>query len=83
VFADLDREREILAPPGVEHTDPEPLPAAHPLRDHPRAIVTPHTGFHSVEATEELERRAAEEVARALRGEAPACPVNSLPATVS
>jgi D-3-phosphoglycerate dehydrogenase len=67
----------------LDVTDPEPLPAAHPLRDHPRAIVTPHTAFHSLEATEELQRRAAEEVARALRGEAPACPVNSIPATVS
>jgi D-3-phosphoglycerate dehydrogenase / 2-oxoglutarate reductase len=67
----------------LDVTDPEPLPAAHPLRDQPRAIVTPHTAFHSVEATEEPQRRAAEEVARALRGEAPECPVNSIPATVS
>lgn len=41
------------------------------------------TAFHSVEATEELRRRAAEEVARALRGEAPECRVNSIPPTVS
>jgi hypothetical protein len=36
--------------------------------------------FHSVEATEELQRRAAEEVVRALRGEPPRCPVNAVAA---
>ena len=28
---------------GLDVTDPEPLPADHPLWRHPRAIVTPHT----------------------------------------
>jgi D-3-phosphoglycerate dehydrogenase len=56
--------------------DAEPPAADHPIRSHPRAIVTPHMGFHSEEAGEELQRRAAEEVARALRHEAPDRPVN-------
>jgi D-3-phosphoglycerate dehydrogenase / 2-oxoglutarate reductase len=60
----------------LDVTEPEPLPADHPLRTHPRAVITPHTAFYSVEATAELQRRAAEEIARALRGEAPRCPVN-------
>ena len=60
----------------LDVTEPEPLPEDHPLRTHPRAIITPHTAFYSVEAQEDLQRRAAEEVARALRGEAPRCPVN-------
>lgn len=38
-------------------------------------------GFHSVEALAELQRRAAEEVARALRGEPPGRPVNPEVAT--
>jgi D-3-phosphoglycerate dehydrogenase len=58
-------------------TEPEPLPADHPLRAHPRAIVTPHMAFYSEEAQEELQRRAADEVARALRGEAPRSAVNA------
>jgi D-3-phosphoglycerate dehydrogenase len=60
----------------LDVTDPEPLPEGHPLRTHPRALITPHTAFYSLQAQEELQRRAAEEVVRALRGESPRCPVN-------
>lgn len=60
----------------LDVTEVEPPPADHPLRRHPRAVLTPHMGFYSVEAQAELQRRAAEEVARALRGEPPGRPVN-------
>jgi len=60
----------------LDVTEIEPLPADHPLRGHPRALVTPHMGYYSVEAQEELERRTADEIARALRGEPPRCPIN-------
>jgi D-3-phosphoglycerate dehydrogenase len=60
----------------LDVTDPEPLPAGHPLRTHPSAIVTPHMAFHSIEAQDELQRRAAEEVVLALRGEPARSPVN-------
>jgi phosphoglycerate dehydrogenase-like enzyme len=60
----------------LDVTEPEPLPEGHPLRTHPRAIITPHMAFHSVEATEELQRRAATEVLRVLTGERPDRPVN-------
>jgi phosphoglycerate dehydrogenase-like enzyme len=60
----------------LDVVDPEPLPASHPLRTHPRAIITPHMAFFSVEAEEELQRRAAGEVAHALRGEPAEVPVN-------
>lgn len=57
-------------------TEIEPPPVDHPLRRHPRAVLTPHMGFYSVEALVELQRRAAEEVARALRNEPPDRAVN-------
>ena len=60
----------------LDVTEPEPLPAGHPLRTHPRALVTPHMAFYSAEAQAELQRRAVEEVVRALSGRAPRCPVN-------
>jgi D-3-phosphoglycerate dehydrogenase / 2-oxoglutarate reductase len=60
----------------LDVTEAEPPPPDHPLRSHPRAVLTPHMAFYSVEAQAELQRRAAEEVARALTGEAPDRPVN-------
>jgi D-3-phosphoglycerate dehydrogenase len=74
VVAALDEGR--LGGVGLDVTEPEPLPEEHPLRMHARALVTPHMAYHSAEAGRELQRRAAEEVARALRGQAPRCPVN-------
>jgi D-3-phosphoglycerate dehydrogenase len=69
-------ERGDLSGVALDVTEVEPPPADHPLRRHPRAILTPHMGFYSVEAQAELQRRAAEEVARALAGEPPHRPVN-------
>ncbi|MDR6860830.1 C-terminal binding protein [Variovorax guangxiensis] len=42
-----------------------------PLRTHPGAMLTPHVAFSSDASLIELRRRAAEEVVRVLRGEAP------------
>ena len=72
----LDEDR--LSAVALDVTEPEPLPDDHPLRSHPRAIVTPHMSFYSEEAQAELQRRAVEEVVRALTGEPPRCPVNQL-----
>ena len=71
-------EEDRLSAVALDVTEPEPLPADHPLRTHPRAIVTPHMSFYSEEAQAELQRRAVEEVVRALTGEPPRCPVNEL-----
>lgn len=65
-----------LAAAALDVTEPEPLPAAHPLRTHPRAILTPHMSFYSAEAQDELQSRAVEEVVRALTSREPRCPVN-------
>jgi D-3-phosphoglycerate dehydrogenase len=78
---DLEHARRALddgrlAAVALDVTEPEPPPADHPLRAHPRAILTPHMSFYSVEAQAELRRRAAQEVADALKGEPPRCPVN-------
>jgi D-3-phosphoglycerate dehydrogenase len=62
-------EHGRLAAVALDVTEPEPLPAEHPLRTHPNAVMTPHMAFYSVEAEQELRRRAAAEVVRALRGE--------------
>ena len=41
-----------------------------------QVIFTPHLAFYSRESVIELQIKAAEEVARALRGESPRSPVN-------
>lgn len=80
-LVDLDAVAQALDEGGLggvalDVTEPEPLPSDHPLRRHPKAIVTPHIAYYSEEAQQELQRRAADEVARALRGEQPRSPVN-------
>ena len=60
----------------LDVTEVEPLPVGHPLRTHPRALITPHMSFYSAEAQDELQRRAVDEVVRALTGAPPRCPVN-------
>jgi D-3-phosphoglycerate dehydrogenase / 2-oxoglutarate reductase len=55
----------------------EPPPLDHPLRQAPNMILTPHLAFYSRESVIELQTKAAEEVARALKGEPPRSPVNA------
>lgn len=54
----------------------EPPPLDHPLRKLPNVILTPHLAFYSRESVIELQTKAAEEVARTLKGEPPRSPVN-------
>lgn len=59
----------------IDVSEQEPVPAGSSLRQHPRVILTPHMAFYSVEATQDLQARAADEVARALQGEPARSPV--------
>ena len=54
----------------LDVTDPEPLPAGHPLWDAPGVLaITPHTAGESVGADERAVRLAGEQLARYARGE--------------
>jgi D-3-phosphoglycerate dehydrogenase len=53
----------------------EPLAKDSPLLGRANVILTPHTGFYSVEALEELQTKCASDVARVLCGEKPIYPV--------
>jgi D-3-phosphoglycerate dehydrogenase len=55
----------------------EPLPKDSRLLGRDNVILTPHTGFYSVEALEELQTKCASDVARVLSGEAPVYPVRA------
>ena len=60
----------VIAGAGLDVFDPEPLPDQHPLRHCGNAILTSHVGWFSDHSVPKLQRLAAEEVVRALRGEA-------------
>ncbi|WP_433782161.1 C-terminal binding protein [Actinomycetospora sp. CA-101289] len=69
-------ERGELAGAALDVTDPEPLPAAHPLRSRPDVVLTPHSAFASDGSLAELARRAAKNVVEVLAGRVPASIVN-------
>lgn len=62
----------------LDVSDPEPLPADHPLRSLPEVIVTPHVAFSSDGATEELITKAVANAVAVLGGWKPASLVNPL-----
>jgi D-3-phosphoglycerate dehydrogenase len=69
LLAALDEGR--LRGAGLDVFEEEPLPADHPLRDRPQVVLTDHTGWYSDASLDELQRGAATEAARVLRGEEP------------
>jgi D-3-phosphoglycerate dehydrogenase len=60
----------------LDVTDPEPLPADHPLRVRDDVVLTPHTAFSSDGSLAELAGRAATNAVDVLRGRFPATVVN-------
>jgi D-3-phosphoglycerate dehydrogenase / 2-oxoglutarate reductase len=53
----------------------EPMPKDSPLIGRDNLILTPHTGFYSIQALEELQSKCATDVASVLSGEKPVYPV--------
>lgn len=60
---------------GLDVFAEEPLPADSPLRQAPNCVLSDHSAWYSEEAVQDLQRKAAEEVRRALSGEPLANPV--------
>jgi D-3-phosphoglycerate dehydrogenase len=56
----------------LDATDPEPLPAGHPLWTDPRVLITPHTANPVALRTELLARRVTENVQAIVGGRTPA-----------
>jgi glyoxylate reductase len=65
-----------IAGAGLDVTDPEPLPADHPLIALPNAIVVPHIASASVATRDEMARLAARNLLAVLQGERPPAIVN-------
>ncbi|MFT4038920.1 MAG: D-glycerate dehydrogenase [Thermomicrobiales bacterium] len=66
---------EILAA-ALDVTDPEPLPADHPLVSLPNCIVVPHTASATVQTRDAMATLAARNLLAALSGEKPPASVN-------
>lgn len=57
-----------LSGAALDVSDPEPIPADHPLRFRGDVLLTPHTAFYSEGSVAELARRASEQVVAAIDG---------------
>ena len=64
-------EAQHLAGAALDVLAVEPLAADSPLRGRPDVLLTPHMAFYSEESLVDLQRSAADEVARVLAGQAP------------
>lgn len=64
-----------VAAAGLDVFDPEPLSPSSPLRGCPGAVFTPHAAFYSDTSLDNLQRLAADEAERALRGDPLRCPI--------
>jgi D-3-phosphoglycerate dehydrogenase len=64
-----------VAAAGLDVVTTEPLPRDSKLLGRDNVVITPHTGFYSVEALLELETKCARDVAAVLSGEKPVYPV--------
>jgi glyoxylate reductase len=70
------REGSILAA-ALDVTDPEPLPADHPLANMPNCIVVPHTASATVQTRDRMAVLAAQNLLAGLKGERPPAAVNA------
>lgn len=66
---------EIFAA-GLDVTDPEPLPASHPLATLPNAVVVPHTASGTVQTRDAMAVLAARNLLAVLNGDMPPVCVN-------
>lgn len=69
------REGQIWAA-ALDVTDPEPLPADHPLVSMPNAIVVPHTASATIATRDNMASLAARNLLAVLEGETPPAIVN-------
>jgi D-3-phosphoglycerate dehydrogenase len=63
--------------------EPGPIPDSSPLRGLEQVLLTPHSAHYSEDSFAETKMKALADVARVLRGEQPAYPVNEIAVTTS
>ena len=73
-------QRGQIAGAALDVLSVEPPDADHPLLNDERIIVTPHAGWYSEAAKQDVRQKAIDDVLRVLRGETPLSPVNCMDA---
>lgn len=68
-------DNDDIAFAGIDVFEAEPMEQDHPLRACKNAVLTPHMAYYSAASIVRLQRYAAEEVERSLRGEPLRCQV--------
>jgi phosphoglycerate dehydrogenase-like enzyme len=76
LLAELDQGRLWAS---LDVTDPEPLPAGHPLIGHPRVKVTPHISWSNPDINRAIMQRLVENIARVAGGQPLLGAVDSAP----
>lgn len=71
-------EADRLAGAALDVMTREPPPADHPLLQSPKVVLTPHAAFFSEESPRDSQRKAVDEVIRALEGRPARVSVNGL-----
>lgn len=69
-------QRDVIGGAGLDVTDPEPLPAGHPLWSLPNCLITPHVGNTPDMAVPLLAARVTDNVRRFAAGESLVGPVD-------
>jgi D-3-phosphoglycerate dehydrogenase / 2-oxoglutarate reductase len=67
----------LVAGAALDVITTEPMPKEYPLLGRDNLILTPHTGFYSIEALAELQTKCASDVARVLSGEKAVYPIEA------
>ena len=74
LYTALDQDQIAYA--ALDVTDPEPLPADHPLYSLPNCLIVPHLGSANVSTRRRMAKMAAENLLAALDGQLPPHCVN-------
>jgi glyoxylate reductase len=69
-------QRRIIGGAALDVTDPEPLPADHPLFAFPNVVITPHIASASFATRSRMARMAVDNILAVLEGREPPNPVN-------
>lgn len=70
-------DNNLVSGAALDTTDPEPLPADHPLSSRENTLITPHLGWYSHQAMEAMRQSIVSDIVGFANGQVPGSIVNS------